>query len=58
MLVVLLVLLAVLSLAAAALPAARPAPEKRTYASPAVDALIDGLAPLFINADMAVRFVF
>eukprot|EP00386_Alphamonas_edax_P012993 GDKI01040299.1.p1 GENE.GDKI01040299.1~~GDKI01040299.1.p1 ORF type:complete len:516 (-),score=143.85 GDKI01040299.1:198-1745(-) len=51
-----LLLLTLLGLSTAALPAARLAAEERTYTSPAVDALIEGLMPLFIDSELATLF--
>jgi meiotically up-regulated gene 157 (Mug157) protein len=45
-----------LSFAAQGLPDQRPAYDKRTYHSPAIDSLIDQLKPLFLSEDLATLF--
>lgn len=48
------VLLGWVSASIAAVPLVRPAVNNRTYQSPAIDALIQELRPLFANEDIAV----
>lgn len=48
------VLLGCVSLSVASVPLARPDVNNRTYQSPAIDALIQELRPLFASEDIAV----